>query len=795
MGPTAEPAGPARGAPRPSRGADRGPRRPGGGRPGKGTKPPKDQGDGATYELHMRLENCHGIGSLDYTFCFPDEKPHMAIYASNGTMKSSLAKTLEAVAKDDPDNRPRDDIYPERKVVCDILGKNGEKIDPGSILVIKSYESVPNTDDMATGILVNPRLRDRYRAAVAGIAGAEKELLARLSDKSGVKRGEVEGKLLADLGAAGTPRKTLYGMLEDALEGADPPAELTGIRYQTLFNSQTDEVWRDPNFVKSLSTYIEKYDMLLEDSPYLSKKFNHTGANSAKKALDDTGFFRAEHVVGMRPEGGGKHILKDSGGLGDAIREDLERIEKGLRDEWDRMDKALVRNRDRRGLREYLSDNRDLIPRLVDIGGLKRDLWRSYIAQEVAAARRVVDAHRAGEKEIGEIVEAAGKERGSWEEIIERFHERFDVPFRMHVDNKPNAVIELEEPRLAFTHHEKPGGPGMHVERDQLDGALSMGEKKAFFTLSALFAIQERIDQGRQTLVVLDDIVDSFDYRNKYAVVEYLKDLSDSGMLHLLILTHNFDFFRTIQSRGVVRYDACRFVERGEDRTIEIKSATPLNNPLAEIMDRLGDRAKIAAAIPFARNIVEYTRGKKHADYAALSDMLHWRAGTTDKITIAELDRILRATFGRCIKEDDCPHDCTVWKVVDGEADRIASSGGEADLYGKVALSIATRMRAERFATAELARRGKAPPGEHPRTHRLIADYKEHCAPGAGGGNGDNGAFGSASRTLDRVSLMTPEVIHLNSFMYEPILDMSGRHLSKLYREVKKLDEGADDGQ
>ena len=42
---------------------------------------------------------------------------------------------------------------------------------------------------------------------------------------------------------------------------------------------------------------------------------------------------------------------------------------------------------------------------------------------------------------------------------------------------------------------------------------------------------------------------------------------------------------------------------------------------------------------------------------------------------------------------------------------------------------------------------------------------------------------------------MTPEVIHLNSFMYEPILDMSGRHLSKLYNEVKKLDEGADGGQ
>ena len=785
----AKPTGPGRGAPQPDAQKGRGTRRAGGGRPGKGTRRRKSQERSSSYELHMRLENCHGIGLLDYVFRFPDKRPHMAIYASNGTMKSSLARTLAAVAADDPDNQPRDDIYPERKAACEVLGRNGKKIDPKSILVINSYENVPNTEDMATGILVNPGLRDRHGAAVAAVVQAEQDLLARLSDRSGVKRGEIEGKLLADLGAAGRQREEFYGMLEEALEGADLPAELAGVKYQTLFNPQTDKAWSDPGFAKSLSTYIEKYDMLLKDSPYLSKKFNHTGADSAKKKLDDTGFFQAEHVVGLKPEGGGEHVLKDSGGLGDAITDDLKRIEEGLRDEWLKMDKTLVQNKDRRSLREYLSDNKALIPRLGDIGGLKRDLWKSYVVQEGAAVRRVVDAHRAGEEEIGKIVKAAEKEHGAWERIIEQFHDRFDVPFRMHVDNKPHAVIGLEAPRLTFTHHEKPGGPGRPVERDQLDGALSMGEKKAFFTLSVLFAIQERIDTGRETLVVLDDIVDSFDYRNKYAVVEYLKDLSDSGMLHLLVLTHNFDFFRTIQSRGVVRYDACRFVERDGDRTITIKCATPLNKPLAEIMDGLGDRAKIAAAVPFARNIVEYTRGKAHAYYAALSDMLHWRKGRTDGIAIAELDRILRATFGRGIEDSSCPHNCKVWRVVDGEADRIASSGGEADLYGKVALSIATRIRAERFVMAELARCGRAPPlGEHPRTHRLISDYKKHCAPASGD---DDGSFGGASKTLDRVSLMTPEVIHLNSFMYEPILDMSGHHLSELYKEVRKLDEEA----
>jgi hypothetical protein len=34
---------------------------------------------------------------------------------------------------------------------------------------------------------------------------------------------------------------------------------------------------------------------------------------------------------------------------------------------------------------------------------------------------------------------------------------------------------------------------------------------------------------------------------------------------------------------------------------------------------------------------------------------------------------------------------------------------------------------------------------------------------------------------------MTPENIHLNSFMYEPIVDMSDESLRKLYTDVSAL--------
>ena len=40
---------------------------------------------------------------------------------------------------------------------------------------------------------------------------------------------------------------------------------------------------------------------------------------------------------------------------------------------------------------------------------------------------------------------------------------------------------------------------------------------------------------------------------------------------------------------------------------------------------------------------------------------------------------------------------------------------------------------------------------------------------------------------LEQVAMLTQENINLNSFMFEPILDMSLLHLYDLYQEVKNL--------
>lgn len=83
-----------------------------------------------------------------------------------------------------------------------------------------------------------------------------------------------------------------------------------------------------------------------------------------------------------------------------------------------------------------------------------------------------------------------------------------------------------------------------------------MGEKKALYHPDLLFEIEVRKKAGQDSLIVVDDIADSFDYKNKYTIVQYLMDISEDPRFRQIILTHNFDFYRTVQSR-FVKYSDC----------------------------------------------------------------------------------------------------------------------------------------------------------------------------------------------------------------------------------------------
>jgi hypothetical protein len=114
--------------------------------------------------------------------------------------------------------------------------------------------------------------------------------------------------------------------------------------------------------------------------------------------------------------------------------------------------------------------------------------------------------------------------------------------------------------------------------------------------------------------------------------------------------------------------------------------------------------------------------------------------------------------------------------MINAQAAACIGQSGSMELASKVVLAMDIRLSAEKYMVDKLADPAFVNAIVAHQTQALLERYKDKF-PSEDKANG----------VLSRVALMTPENIHLNSFMYEPILDMSPDHLFRLHDDVKEL--------
>ena len=143
--------------------------------------------------------------------------------------------------------------------------------------------------------------------------------------------------------------------------------------------------------------------------------------------------------------------------------------------------------------------------------------------------------------EIKKLYETAEQQAERWKNIVNEFNTRFKVPFEVKIENKANFLLKDEVPNLYFTYTRCGGREDEEKEdygKDELMKSLSMGEKRAMYLLYILFDIEiikEKATNGTgKYLIIVDDIADSFDYKNKYAIIEYLYDISRINNIYWL---------------------------------------------------------------------------------------------------------------------------------------------------------------------------------------------------------------------------------------------------------------------
>jgi len=720
--------------------------------------------------LKLKLNNCYGIKKLEYIFNFSETGNTFAIYAPNGVMKTSFAKTFNDVSNGATSS---DMMFSKRETTRELKNEDDKDISEKEVFVIEPYNQDFRSEKIST-LLVNKALKENYDRTYLNIEAEKDKLLIELKSLSGL-RDKIEEEI--SYAFTSEPDRFFDSLVRIEKEILDETEPLySDILYKAVYNEKTLAFLRTKDFQKKIEQYIRKYDELIEGSKYFKRGvFNHNNASIIAKSLMDNGFFKANHSLFLNTKSE-KNEIHTQEELEKVIEDEKEAIlnNKELLAAFEELDNKLKANKELREFRDYLLLNQKILPELNNLESFRQKLWLSYLKTRKEFYFNLLGVYSRGKDELNKIIKRAKTETTHWINVIRIFNERFSVPFKLEMVNQEDVILKKDVPSIDFVFSDSK--EEVRVDKSKLLNVLSSGEKRALYILNIIFEVEARKEEKQETLFIVDDVADSFDYKNKYAIIEYLMDISESEIFKQIILTHNFDFFRTISSR-FVRREQCLITDK-TDEGLELREAPYLRSPFKHMKKHLEKEIMLIAAMPFARNIVEYTKGTEDVDYLKLTSMLHIKEDTANickKDLLKVYENVLSYKPETITDESK-----KIVEIIFENADRCCKSAECMDLENKIVLSIAIRLKAECFIINRIC------PAEEihkNQTRQLIEQYKKKYS--------DNKEEQHNVKTLELVNLMTPENIHINSFMYEPILDMSEIHLKKLYNDLNGMMESS----
>lgn len=738
-------------------------------------------------KLEVMLNHCYGIKNMEHIFDFTHDNV-IAIYARNGVMKTSFAKTLKQIQKNKI-KEVRDEIFSIASTVA--IKIDDKEISPKDLFVINSFESDYQAN--ITPLLVNDTIKTRLHEVLE----ARDALFRDLEKKSGLKITKtVAGKSVYELETTIVKdfnfENGSFLLNIDSFLNNPPMMDLSLIQYSRIFVESVEKKILSPEFQSKIREYIERSNKIYSLTPFLSK-----GGLTLPKLKDvhkslkkDSYFTRGNTIVLANQE-----VIQDE----NELVQQILKVEAQLRDvsEFKDIEKMLS---DVGGT--SLKDIIEVHPEIVDwfskekLSDLKRCFWLSYIQKSLP----LFDALYEKYNDLTHDIESVTLDNTPWKEALQIYKDRFSVPYEMEITNLKSAIIGESVPRVEFSFTDE--GRTTRISRDELDklNTLSQGEKRALYLLNIIFNIEEIKRKGEKKLFIVDDIADSFDYKNKYAIIEYLCEIAQDERYSMIILSHNFDFYRTITSRLGLRREN-RLYARSNNGDIVLEEEYYQNQPFLKWKEAPTGRTMIAM-IPFVRNLIEFGKdcglcvrndkeGWPQKDYDLLTMLLHEKRLSSD-ITFSDLKEIYSNYLGIDFskKTIDINWNSRILDVLYDYCETLNKS--EAKLEDKILLAMATRHKAEIYMKNRLSEYTGQLKGPKNRIFKTAEDFLldiDHRGNQTRNLLMGYKQFGEKSiiSILESVEIMTPENIHLNSFMYEPIVDMDITELIGLYKKVKVL--------
>lgn len=750
--------------------------------------------------LSGHFENCYGLKQFNLPNINFSRCNKALIYAPNGVMKSSLSKVFDDISKGTATSDRIFQSVVSRYSVTHytsqyVFSSANATTTPTStdrIYVVNTFtDSFEFTKETVSTLLADETTRNAYNVLMDQFSGEIRQIEDKLRVLTGLTKPQIKGKLIADLGLNGTSDWTdIFEKIHDLIENRQTLDFLNDCTYSELFNDKVMAVYSKREFTNSVEEYIENLNTLLENNPILSDGFTDRNAETLGKELAKHNLFNAQHTIRLKD---GVTVIHSLDEWNAAVNEQLERIyaTPELSTVFQKLKKLLTANENVSRLRDIIIAHREIIPALRDITTLKIQTWLDCFSKFDTPFADYYDRISQHTIQIRALYERAAAQSARWQAVVNEFNRRFRVPFEVQIENKANVLLKDEAPNLSFKYTRGIATQqSTTLKKDDLMISLSTGEKRALYLLYILFDLEKIRQQasagGGQFLVIADDIADSFDYKNKYAIIEYLNDLGNTTGIDLLILTHNFDFYRTVKLRLGVNRANCLIAQRDEEGVI---SATEFkyqkdffkNVVIAGIKDgNIADDDKkklLISSIPFYRNLCEYSEIDTGATsgYAKLTCFLHLKTTPLDtqSVKFSDLWNIINPFLdGVAFSGTDEDYYSAIIRIANS---CVADNTNEVLLDNKLVIAIAIRLLTEKFMQSIIIANGQTcVDANSNQTREWYEQAEPFLTP-------------EQKAIIEEVNLITPESIHLNSFMFEPLIDISDWALKELFTKVMGL--------
>lgn len=745
--------------------------------------------------LNGHFENCYGLKRFNLPNINFSRCNKALIYAPNGVMKSSLSKVFDDISKG---SATSDRIFQNVISSYSVTHYTSQYVFSSAnatqlpatdkVYVVNTFNnSFEFTKETVSTLLADETTRNAYNVLMAQFSGEIKQIEEKLRVLTGLTKPQIKGRLITDLGLTGTADWTdIFEKLNELYSTRQTLEYLNDCTYLELFNDKVMAVYGKREFLASIEEYISSLNTLLENNPILNDRFTDRNAETLGKEMAKHNLFDAQHTIHLKD---GITVIHSLDEWNSAVNEQLDRLYSTpeLSAAFQKLKKLLTSNGEVSRLRDIIAAHREIIPALRNIPALKVQTWLDYFSKLDVPFTDYYHNISQYTTQIKALYEQASAQSARWQAVVNEFNRRFRVPFEVQIENKANFLLKDEAPNLSFKYTRGiVAQQSATLKKDDLMVSLSTGEKRALYLLYILFDL-ERIRQqatagGGQFLIVADDIADSFDYKNKYAIIEYLNDLGNTSGIDLLILTHNFDFYRTVKLRLDVARNNCYIAQRDEEGIVsvtEFKYQKDFfkNVVIAGIKDGniTNDTKKklLISSIPFYRNLCEYSG--KDIEYSKLTCFLHLKTTPLDTLAVKISDLwnlinpFLNNTFFSGADED---YYSSVIRIASACA---TDTTNEVLLDNKLVIAIAIRLLTEKFMKNTLILNGQvcSDAGSN-QTREWFNQVKPFLTS-------------EQISVIEEVNLITPESIHLNSFMFEPLIDISDWTLKDLYTRVTNL--------